>query len=258
MSDQNSPHDPARPDLDDSTDVTQAHERLLREAAAAAREKRIHETGTEPLSLGLFAVCGVPMLIAGAVLGKSGNFFAYDETVRPGYIREAPEGVAQKGPQPVAALDAYSRRGAKIYSAKCNGCHGPDAKGDGANYPSLAGSPWAKGETERFSMIVLNGLTGPTSNGRTYGVMPPQGIGMTPEDLAAVMTHVRNNFGNTKGDVISVAQAKNAMEISGKRAKVGQPVTKEELEADHLKDLPGDAIDPAVKVDPISLAPIKK
>lgn len=257
MSDQPPMHDPTRPDLEDSTNVTQAHERLLREAAAASREKRIHETGMEPLSLGLFAVCGVVMVIAGAVLGKAGNSFSYGATSRPGYIREAPEGVSQKGLEPMAALDAYSRRGAKIYSVKCNGCHGPDAKGDGANFPSLVGSPWAIGETERFAMIVLNGLTGPTSSGKTYGVMTPQGIGMNPEDLAAVMTHVRNNFGNTKGDVVSVAQAKAAMEISSKRAKANQPLTKEELESDHLKDLPGEPVDPATKVDPITLAPVK-
>ena len=260
MSDQRPMHDPTRPDLDDSIDVTQAHERLLREAAAAARERRIHETGREPLSLGLFAVCGVVMLVAGAVLGKAGNFFSYGEIARPGYVRAMPEGVTMKGPEPLAALDAFSRRGGKIYSTKCISCHGPDAKGDGSNYPSLAGSPWAKGETERFSMIVLNGLTGATSNGRTYGTaggMPPQGIGMTPEDLAGVMTYVRNNFGNTKGDVISVAQAKNAMEISAKRPKAGQQVSKEELEADHLKNLPGDPLDPTTKVDPVTLVPVK-
>lgn len=257
MSDQRPMHDPTRPDLEDSTNVTEAHERLLREAAAAAREKRLRETGNEPLSLGLFAVCGVVMLVAGAVLGKAGNFFSYGDTARPGYVRDLPEGVSLKGPEPLAALDAYSRRGQKIYSAKCNGCHGPDAKGDGANYPSLAGSPWANGETERFAMIVLNGLTGPTSNGRTYGVMTPQGIGMSPEDLAGIMTYVRNHFGNSKGDVISVEQAKAAMEISAKRAKANLPVTKEELEADHLKDLPGDKLDPALKVDPVTLLPVK-
>jgi mono/diheme cytochrome c family protein len=250
-------YDPTRPDLEDSTNVTEAHERLLREAAAAAREKRLHETGNEPLSLGLFTVCGVVMLVAGAVLGKAGNFFSYHDTVRPGYVRDLPEGVSLKGPEPMPAIDAYARRGQKIYSAKCNGCHGPDAKGDGANYPSLVGSPWANGETERFAMIILNGLTGPSSSGKTYGAgMTPQGP-LSPEELAGVMTYVRNNFGNTKGDVISVEQAKAALEVSDKRAKRGLQTTKEELETEHLKDLPGDKLDPATKVDPISLLPVK-
>lgn len=148
-------------------------------------------------------------------------------------------------------------KGSKIYSAKCNGCHGSDAKGNGSTFPSLVGSPWPNGETKRFAMIILNGLQGPVDDGKTYGVMPPQGIGMNPEDLAGIMTYVRNNFGNTKGDVISLEMAKNALEISAARKKAGQSVTAEELTADHVKNLPGEKIDPKTLLDPITLAPAK-
>ncbi len=246
------------PDLDESINVTEAHGRVVREAAACARENRIVENGIQPVSLWAFVACGVVMLIAGAILGGGGNLFAYGSSFRPGYVRAPAGGAEDTGPVPKEALAAYMAKGAKIYSAKCNGCHGSDAKGNGSTFPSLVGSAWANGETERFAMIILNGLQGPVSNGTTYGVMPPQGIGMAPEDLAGIMTYVRNNFGNTKGDVITTEMAKSAIEISGARKKAGNSVTGEELTADHVKDLPGEKLDPKTLLDPITLAPAKK
>jgi mono/diheme cytochrome c family protein len=244
-----------KPDLEDSINVTEAHGRVVREAAACAREKRIASNGSEPISLGVLAACGLVAVIAGGILGGAGKWFEYGSTFREGYVRTPAPGAAETGPQPKEALAAYMAKGAKIYSAKCNGCHGSDAKGNGSTYPSLVGSAWANGETERFAMIIINGLEGPVSNGTTYGIMPPQGIGMTPEDLAGIMTYVRNNFGNTKGDVITAEMAKAALEISAARKNAGKAVTGAELTADHVKALPGAVLDPKTMVDPITLAP---
>jgi hypothetical protein len=46
-----------------------------------------------------------------------------------------------------------------------------------------------------------------------------------------------------------------ALEISHNRPKAGNAVTADELNADHLKMLPGDKLDPAMMVDPITLEP---
>ena len=245
-----------KPDLDDSINVTETHGRISRQTAAAARENKLGEDGTQPVSLWLFLVLAVVLIVAGGVLGSGGSLFAYGSSFREGYVRKPAPGATNSGPQPKAALAAYSAKGSKIYSVKCNGCHGSDARGDGANYPSLAGSEWAKGPTERFAMVVLNGLHGPTSTGKVFGAagMPAQG-GMAPEELAGILTYVRNNFGNTVGDIVTVDMAKAAMETSGKRAKAGQQVDADELNADHKKDLPGDKLDPNLLVDPVTLAP---
>lgn len=245
------------PDLDESINVTEAHANVVREAAACAREKRIVENGIQPISLWAFVACGVVLLIAGGVLGGAGNLFAYSATFKEGYVRSAAPGAAESGPKPKPVLAALSSKGAKVYSSKCGGCHGPDAKGNGSTYPSLAGSTWVKGETERFAMVILNGLQGPVSSGKTYGVMPAQGAGMSPEDLASVMTYLRNNYGNTVGDVVSPDMAKAAIDISAKRAKAGNAVTADELTADHVKTLPGAVLAPDTLVDPITLAPAK-
>ena len=235
--------------------MAEAHGRVVREAAACAREKRIAEDGREPISLWTLAACGLVAVIAGGILGGAGNWFSYTTVFREGYVRAPAPGAADEGPKAKEALAAYMKRGEKIYTAKCNGCHMSDAKGDGANFPSLVGSAWATGHTDRFAMIILNGLQGPTSSGKTYGIMPSQGAGLSPEDLAGIMTYVRNHFGNSTGDVVSIEMAKAALEISAKRAKVGQAMTAEELNADHDKDLPGQPLDPKTMVDPISLAP---
>lgn len=245
-----------KPDLDESINVAEAHGRVVREAAACARENRIVETGIQPVSLWATVACGIVVLIAGGVLGAGGDFFAYSAMFRPGYVRTPAPGVVDSGPKPKTALAAYEAKGAKIFSAKCSGCHGPDARGNGSTYPTLVGAKWPNGETERFAMIILNGLQGPVDDGKTYGVMPPQGIGMAPEDLAGIMTYVRNNFGNTKGDVITKEMAKAAMDISAKRAKAGSAVTKEELNSDHAKNLPGDVMDPTTMLDPLTLEPV--
>lgn len=247
-----------KPDLEDSINVTEAHGRVVREAAAAAREKRIADTGTEPITLWVLAACGVVAVIAGGILGSGGKLFSYGSTFREGYVRTPAPGSTAAGPMPKEALAAYMAKGSKIYSSVCNGCHGADAKGDGANFPALAGSKWATGETERFAMIILNGLHGPTSSGKTFGAgMPPQGGSVSsPEDLAGIMTYVRNNFGNSTGDVVTADMAKAAMEISKKRAKAGQQVSGDELAADHLKALPGEALDPKTMVDPVTLQPV--
>jgi hypothetical protein len=103
----------------------------------------------------------------------------------------------------------------------------------------------------------MNGLQGPTSTGKVYGagVMPAQGGGMSPQDLAFLLTFVRNSFGNSVGDVITPEMAKAAMDISAKRAKAGSAVTAEELK-EHEKELPGDKADPNIMIDPISLKPV--
>lgn len=258
MSDQPKPIDSGRPDLEESTNVTVSHARIARDAAAVSREHRVREDGKESMPHSIIVIVGLVFFVAGGVfMSAKDNLFSYRSTIRPGYVREEAPGGGEAKLTPIAAVDAYSKKGQKIYSAKCNGCHGADAKGDGANYPSLVGSKWVLGSPERFSMVILNGLQGPTSSGKVYGagVMPSQAAGMSAEDLAAVMTFLRNNNGNSTGDVVTVEMAKHAMEISAKRAKAGAPVTADELTAEHDKVLPGAALDGKSLVDPVSLEP---
>lgn len=254
----NSPQSNHQPDLDETINVAQAHGRVVSESAATAREKRIADNGHEPISLWVIVACGLVLLVAGGVLGSAGKWFDYDSLVRENYVRSKPPGLEDTGPKPKEALVAFSERGAKVYATKCTGCHGNAGRGD-ANYPSLAGSAWVTGETQKFAMVILNGLQGPTSTGKVYGagVMPAQGAGMTADDLAGLMTYLRNNFGNSVGDVVTKQMAQAAFDASAAREKAGSPVTAEELTAKHQLMLPGDPLDPKAMVLPTTLEPAK-
>lgn len=258
MSHDSLPPSNSRPDLDEVINVTNAHSNNA--TAAALREYRNPGADKEPLSIAAFGLCALMLMAGGAVLGKtSGGLFDYKASVKPNYVRGKAPGVADDvalPPKPI--LDLYVKKGQSLYSAKCNGCHGADGKGDGANYPSLVGSAWATGHTERFSQVILNGLQGPTSTGKVYGagVMPAQGGGMSAQDLAYIMTFIRNSFGNTVGDVVTPEMAQAAIDLAGKRANPSAPVTADELKQ-YEKDLAGAKMDPMTLVDPISLKPVE-
>jgi mono/diheme cytochrome c family protein len=257
MSQDSSSPQSSRPDLDEVINVTQAH--TPEATAAAAREFANPGADKQPLSIATFALVAVMLIIGGAVLGTtSGSLFDYDTQVKPNYVRGKAPGVADDEalpPKPI--LDLYVKKGQALYSAKCNGCHGADAKGDGVNYPSLVGSAWSTGHTERFAQVILNGLQGPTSTGKVYGagVMPAQGGGMSAQDLAYLMTFIRNSFGNTVGDVVTAEMAQAALDAAAARKNPAAPVTADELK-EYEKDLPGEKMDPATLVDPITLKPV--
>lgn len=247
--------DNQKPDLEESVNVTEAHGQLSRDAAAASREQKVSDGGKEPMSLWVFASCAVILLVAGLALGEAGTLFSYDDTVRKGYVRYKLDADSDAGPAPTPALKAYMAKGSKVYG-KCIGCHAPDGKGGGA-YPPLAGSDWVMGETEVLAMIVLNGLSGPSSTGKEWGIMPAQGIGMSATDLAAVMTYVRNSFGNSSGDVVTVEMAQNAIETSESRDNPGTPMDAQQLAAKHSQALSGEPIAPDQLLDPVSLEPVE-
>lgn len=76
-------------------------------------------------------------------------------------------------------------------------------------FPPLVGSPWVTGSEERLIKLTLHGLWGPIEvNGVTYdpskGVPPMTAFKalLNDEETAAVLTYVRNSWGN-KGSVVT-------------------------------------------------------
>lgn len=100
----------------------------------------------------------------------------------------------------------------------CSTCHQPDGGGLSASgFPPLVGTKWVLGNEERMIKIALNGIYGPMEiNGKEY----PGQVPMTPfqgmlndDELAAVLTYVRNAFGN-KASPISPEKVKAVREAT--------------------------------------------
>jgi mono/diheme cytochrome c family protein len=240
-----------RPDLEDSTNVVEEHEKLLEISASQARENQISETGMEPVSLWVFLASAIVLLIGGGVLGAGGKLFSYNPHPE-GYTRPDFASDVDMGPTIGPIVEALTKRGKNIY-AKCSGCHGSTGSGDGNQYPPLAGSEWVTGNTARLAQIILNGLSGPIDvAGKTYNGNMPAQAPLTAAELAAVMTYIRNEF-NDVGDVVSVEQAASAIKVYEGRPQGA--ITVKELDADHNQMLEGEAVDPSTSVNFETLQP---
>ena len=215
---------------------------------AAAREKAdpVHRAGTGVLPLGMFFIGAAILLFAGAYVGDLGGGFRTDQFTKLGYVPQPPPGMPLQPAVTDWLNQVHLPRGKKKF-ALCAACHGTNGERMAASgYPPLAGSEWATTTTEKFAMIVLNGLQGPiTVKGKAYqNVMPSQAPGMTANDLAAVMTYVRKSFGND-ASIVTPEMAQKALDLFKARQAAGKgAVTAAELLAEHDKMLPGAEVDP--------------
>ncbi len=87
--------------------------------------------------------------------------------------------------------------GEKIYNVYCGTCHQRNGQGASGRFPPLAGTPWVTAEKKRLITLVLKGLEGRIEvKGETYDNMMPQHSFLDNEEIANVLTYVRQNFGN--------------------------------------------------------------
>lgn len=115
-------------------------------------------------------------------------------------------------------LSAY-RKGRDQYAVSCGACHQADGKGLPHMAPTLAKSDWVIGDAKRLIGVAVHGLMGPIKvNGQPVEgvppIMPPHGF-MKDDQLAGILTYVRNAWGNRAGliskeDIISYRESESA------------------------------------------------
>jgi quinoprotein glucose dehydrogenase len=169
-------------------------------------------------------VSGMPALDGVLTLNEVRDLVAWLSTLEKGVA-------AVKAPEPkpldistikpvvhAAGVDAAVMALGKQQFAMCSACHGPNAEG-GPIAPPLAQSNWVNGPVENLIRIQLRGLQGPiTVSGKEYklpGPMPAQAF-QTDEQIAAVLTYVRNSFGNAASPV-------KPEQVKALRGEVGKP-----------------------------------
>jgi mono/diheme cytochrome c family protein/glucose/arabinose dehydrogenase len=114
--------------------------------------------------------------------------------------------------------------GKEIYAKEgyCSTCHQADGGGLSASqFPPLRGTPWVTGSPERMIKLVLKGIMGEME---VAGKIYPGQVPMTPyegmldnTEVAAVLTYVRNSFGNNASPISPDLVKKIRAEIKDKQ-----------------------------------------
>lgn len=106
------------------------------------------------------------------------------------------------------------KRGKQVFDMTCITCHQKDGGGVPHLNPPLIKTEYVLGDKSRLIQIVLKGLNQPIEieDEKYTNVMPAQ-TQLNDQQIADVLTYVRNSFGN-KASAITVA------EVKAERAKV--------------------------------------
>lgn len=107
----------------------------------------------------------------------------------------APE---QSSPQAVAQNDPAMKQGQMIYVDECSACHARDGTGAQNIFPALKASPIVQSEDPTtLARVVLHGTQNvATAEAPTGPSMPAFGWKLTDQQAAAVLTYIRNSWGN--------------------------------------------------------------
>ena len=137
-----------------------------------------------------------------------------DIAAMAGYLKSLPQTDAPRRPRSrtfsAQETDNALKLGAELYRDHCIECHGKSGEGIPPAYPPLAGN---RSLTVHSAInpirIVLNGGYPPSTAGnpRPFG-MPPFGPSMSDTEVAAVVSFIRNAWGNQGAPVSSVEVAR--------------------------------------------------
>jgi mono/diheme cytochrome c family protein len=137
-----------------------------------------------------------------------------DLTAMATYLKSiAQTGEAPEAPQvrtTAAQTEAMLESGAKLYEKHCADCHQPKGEGVPRVYPPLANNQSiAMALPINAIRIVLNGGFPPSTEGnpRPYG-MPPFAYDLSDDEVAAVVTYIRQSWGNRAPAVAPVEIAR--------------------------------------------------
>jgi len=191
MSDHPNPSSPRKaPEAESEMNVAEVHASLLRERADPT-------DGYEPISLWLITLAFALVFWGGMYLVSHSGGFRADVFNSNLVAWDGAGGAAadQGPPDPMVV-------GKRVFTQYCTVCHQSTGQGVPGQFPPLAGSEWVLSQDwhgdNHLVKIVLNGLQGPvTVKGNPYNnAMAPWGGVLNDDQIAAVLTYIRNEWGN--------------------------------------------------------------
>jgi mono/diheme cytochrome c family protein len=125
------------------------------------------------------------------------------------YLKDSGTGGPIAKPAPIAANDNAMRAGAAIYKDNCAACHRDTGTGEVRLFPRLAGSALVQSDDPTtLARIVLQGTRAVSTAGApTAPAMPAFGWRLGDAQVAAVLTYIRNSWGNAAAPVSADAVA---------------------------------------------------
>jgi mono/diheme cytochrome c family protein len=114
------------------------------------------------------------------------------------YLKDNGEGGTSAKPEPVAATNNAMRAGAAIYKDSCAVCHKDTGVGEINLFPRLAGSALVQSDDPTtLARVVLHGTRAVSTAGApTAPAMPAFDWRLGDAQVAAVLTYIRNSWGN--------------------------------------------------------------
>ncbi|WP_426114393.1 c-type cytochrome [Pseudomonas sp. DSP3-2-2] len=116
-------------------------------------------------------------------------------------------------PKALAATDSAMVAGKAIYADRCSACHVGNGEGAENLFPKLAMAPLVNGaDASSMIRVVLAGSrAGATDAAPTAPAMPSLGWALSDDNVANVLTYVRNSWGNA-APAVSSADVKTVRE----------------------------------------------
>lgn len=193
---------------------------------AILREKDDPRDGYEPIPLWLVSCFMALVFWAGAYLAfYSGGF--QSTVFDPSQVAWAGGGAAAQKAAPDPKVV-----GKRLFTANCVACHQSTGLGVAGQFPPLVGSEWVLGGDwhgdNHLVSILLHGLQGPIQvKGNTYnGAMPPWKQ-LKDDQIAAILTYIRSEWGNNAPPI----SAEQVAKIREETAPQADPYTQSQLQA---------------------------
>ena len=153
--------------------------------------------------------------MAEAVMDSTSHLSDADLKAMAIYLKDLPAAGAAK-PQPLPPESATMKTGEALYADNCEACHTREGAGIPKLFPALKGSPLVQSEkaTGLIHVVLEGSRSAGTDGAPTAPAMPTFDWRLNDAQVAAVLTYIRNSWGNA-------APAVTPEDVSGARKEMG-------------------------------------